>query len=79
MKNTLLRLVVQFSLNFLSNWKFFSYLTNELVVQVHALFFLALVFKVWIENSEILILLIAREEETVYGTLSCGLEILNFE
>ena len=46
MKNTLLRLVVQFSLNFLSNWKFFSYLTNELVVQVHALFFLALVFKV---------------------------------
>ena len=67
MKNTLLRLVVQFSLNFLSNWKFFSYLTNELVVQVHALFFLALVLKVWIENSEILIL----EEE--------ALEILNFE
>ena len=71
MKNTLLRLVVQFSLNFLSNWKFFSYLTNELVVQVHALFFLALVLKVWIENSEILILPIAWEEE--------ALEILNFE
>lgn len=70
-KNTLLRLVVQFSLNFLSNWKFFSYLTNELVVQVHALFFLALVLKVWIENSEILILPIAWEEE--------ALEILNFE
>ena len=71
MKNTLLRLVVQFSLNFLSNWKFFSYLTNELVVQVHALFFLALVLQVWIENSEILILPIAWEEE--------ALEILNFE
>ena len=71
MKNTLLRLVVQFSLNFLSNWKFFSYLTNELVVQVHVLFFLALVLKVWIENSEILILPIAWEEE--------ALEILNFE
>ena len=71
MKNTLLRLVVQFSLNFLSNWKFFSYLTNELVVQVHALFLLALVLKVWIENSEILILPIAWEEE--------ALEILNFE
>ena len=71
MKNTLLRLVVQFSLNFLSNWKFFSYLTNELVVQVHALFFLAVVLKVWIENSEILILPIAWEEE--------ALEILNFE
>ena len=71
MKNTLLRLVVQFSLNFLSNWKFFSYLTNELVVQVHALFFLALVLKVWIENSEILILPITWEEE--------ALEILNFE
>ena len=67
MKNTLLRLVVQFSNFFLSNWKFFSYLTNELVVQVHALFFLALVLNVWIENSEILIL----EEE--------ALEILNFE
>ena len=66
MINTLLRLVVQFSLNFHFNSKLLSYFVKELVVQVHAQFFLA------VENSEILILLIARVEESVYGTLSCG-------
>ena len=45
MINTLLRLVVQFSLNFLSDSKFLSYFVKELVVQVHSQFFLALVFE----------------------------------
>ena len=71
MINTLLRLVVQFSLNFLLIQSSFSILLKELVVQVHTQFFLA------IENSEILILLIARVEESVYGTLSRSFRNLN--
>lgn len=41
---TLLRFVVQFSLNFLSDSKLLSYFVNELVVQVHIRFLLAMVF-----------------------------------
>ena len=41
---TLLRFVVQFSLNFLSDSKLLSYFVNELVVQVHFRFLLAMVF-----------------------------------
>lgn len=41
---TLLRFVVQFSLNFLSDSKLLSYFVNELVVQVHIQFLLAMVF-----------------------------------
>ena len=47
MKNTLLRLVALLPCCsiFLCNSKLLSYFVNELVVQVHAQFFLALVFK----------------------------------
>lgn len=41
---TLLRFFVQFSLNFLSDSKLLSYFVNELVVQVHIRFLLAMVF-----------------------------------